>query len=250
MTPRSKRRRVVIIVQARMTSSRLPGKSTMDVAGKPLLRHCLERLQSCRSHDELILATGDSESDDPTAALCASLDLTCVRGSLDDVLARYGAAAEAGRAEVIVRVTGDCPLIDPGIVDQVVDAFLATDCDYASNVHDRSVPLGGDTEVFSRAALDAAVREADKPYEREHVTPFIYMRPERFALLDVDCGLRRDRPYRLCVDTEADLALIRAVFERLGPGNLFPLHEAVTLLNENPALAAMNADVAQKTLEE
>lgn len=240
--------RIVAIVQARMGSERLPGKSLVSVAGKPMLQHVVERLQRSALLTEVVIATSDHPRDRSIATLATDLHVRPVLGREQDVLARYALAAWQASASVVVRVTGDCPLIDPEIVDETIEAYLDDPrCAYAANVIERTFPRGCDTEVFSAESLFAADEEARLPHEREHVTPFIRSRPDRFPQQSVVAPEEWRRPqYRLCVDTPEDLALIRAVFDMLGPGNGFTMSAIVACLDRHPELPALNAHVEQK----
>jgi spore coat polysaccharide biosynthesis protein SpsF len=235
---------VVCISQARMGSSRLPGKVLLPVLGRPLLEWHVQRLQRARQIDRLVVATTVEPQDDPIAALCEALGVAVFRGSERDVLSRYaGAAAEHGAATV-VRVTSDCPLIDPELVDRVVAAFLAADVDYMA-LDTTSVPRGLDTEVFTRAALDEAAAQATAAPEREHVTPYIYHRPQRFRLASVS----PETPVigRWCVDEPADYELVRRIIETLGKnGPGFSWRECAALLDAHPEWRALNSAVMQK----
>ncbi len=248
------RPRVVCISQARMTSTRLPGKVLMEAAGKPLLEHHLERLGRCRTLDALVLATTVNATDDPLEALGRRLGLPVFRGSEQDVLSRFaGAAAEAG-ADIVVRVTSDCPLIDPALVDGLVAAFLAgrgevPPLDYLS-IDTSLLPRGLDAEAFTRAALDEAAEQAADPAEREHVTPYIYRRPGRFRL---GRPLRPDGAgpveLRWCVDEPADFELVRRLLEALLPENpTFGWQDCCKVLEAHPDWAGINREVRQKTV--
>jgi spore coat polysaccharide biosynthesis protein SpsF len=232
-----------------MGSSRLPGKVLRSVAGRPLLAFVIERLRAARSVDSVAIATSTLPSDDAIAAWCDGAGVRCERGDEADVLARYHLAARATDADVIVRITGDCPLIDPAIVDRVVERFAAGDVDYVSNVMTRTFPRGLDTEVFARAALDAAFTEARDPAEREHVTPFIWRRPQRFRLANVAHATDLSR-HRWTVDTEEDFELIRRMLEALTAqhGLAFALDDCVALIERHPDWTALNAAVEQKPL--
>jgi spore coat polysaccharide biosynthesis protein SpsF len=242
--------RVVAVIQARMGSSRLPGKSLIDLAGKPLLQHVVERLQRASLITEVVIATSDHPRDNPIEALATDLDIRPVRGSENDVLARYALAAWQANATTIVRVTADCPLIDPDITDMVIDSFQSDPgCVYAANVVERTFPRGCDVEVFSADALYTADREARLPFEREHVTPHLLSNPGRFPQQSLTAPEKWRRPsYRLCVDTHEDLALVSAIYERLGPDNGFPITRVIEYLDAHPDLPAMNAHVEQKKL--
>jgi spore coat polysaccharide biosynthesis protein SpsF len=236
-----------VIVQARMTSTRLPGKVLMDVAGRPMLERELERLLRCQRADEIVLAVTTNDDDDPLVELARRLDLRWHRGSEHDVLGRYaGAAGEAG-ADVVVRVTSDCPLIDPVEADAVIAALEQERCDYASNILERTLPRGLDTEALWRDVLERAHRLASSPPAREHVTWFVHTeRPDLFLLHSVR------RPYdaadlRWTVDTPRDLALVRRLYAELGLAER-PLAtaEIVEHVRAHPELATLNADVTQK----
>ena len=208
------------IIQARMSSSRLPGKVLADVAGVPMLGRQVARLRRSARMDELVLATSDQASDDAVADYAARLDLTVVRGPLDDVLARFGRALEAfPEAATVVRMTADCPLTDWRVLDAVIDSHAAAKADYASNTPAvRTYPHGLDIEVMTAAALRTAVREASDPYDREHVTPFLYRNPARFRLefLSQSPSLAH---LRWTVDHPADLDFVRHVYGALHAAN-------------------------------
>lgn len=243
--------RVVCISQARMTSSRLPGKVLRQVAGRPLLAHHLDRLGRARRIDAVVVATTVNAADDPVVALAGSLGVPVFRGDENDVLDRFVRCAEAFDADVVVRVTADCPLIDPALIDAAVARFLdgrdqVPAVEYLS-IDTSRFPRGFDAEVFSRAALNAAGREATDPVEREHVTPFIYRRGDRFRLGEPLTPGQPVPPYRLCVDEPADLDLIGRVLEALLPGgNGFGWQECCKLLSHRPELADINRGVAQR----
>ena len=242
--------KVVAIIQARMGSERLPGKSLADVSGKPLLQHVIERLARTLRVSEIVVATTPNPRDEAIVDLARSLGVRAVVGSEDDVLARYLIAAREALADVIMRVTGDCPLIDAGLADAVVDAFYHHKVDYATNREAAGFPRGMDAEVFSMGSFEQVAQEATLPYEREHVTPYYYRHPERFRIVQVDATGEYGRPdLRLCVDTEADLRLIRTIYERLGDeGNAFSILDIIHLFDREPALADINAEVVQKPL--
>lgn len=199
-----------------MSSSRLPGKVLADVAGMPMLGRQVERLRRSRRMDELVLATSDQASDDAVADYAARLDLTVVRGDLDDVLGRFALALDAyPEATTVVRMTADCPLTDWRVLDAVIDHRAATSADYASNTPQvRTYPHGLDVEVMTAAALRTALFEATDPYDREHVTPFLYRGPQRFRLefLSQSPSLAH---LRWTVDHPEDLNFVRHVYAAL-----------------------------------
>lgn len=241
---------VVIIVQARMGSERLPGKVMKAVLGKPLLGYLIDQLQRVSKADKVVIATSTSANEAPIVDYCASRGIACFRGSLLDVLDRYDKAAEEHGATTIVRICSDCPLIDPAIVDQVIGYYLdhQPDYDYVSNCLERTYPRGQDVEVFSRQTLTTAAREAKLPEEREHVTPFLYRHPERFRLGSVK-GAKDYSALRWVVDTPNDLALITKLLEAVVPHHLhFGMQDVLEVLRRHPEWGEINAHVKQKEI--
>ena len=243
--------KTVIIVQARMTSTRLPGKVLREVGGKALLEYQIERLRRAALADQIVVATTTNASDAPIVALCERLAVPVWRGPEHDVLARYHGAALAHAADVVVRVTSDCPVIDPQVLDQTIGYYLdkAGQLDYVSNSLERSFPRGLDAEVFSFRALAEAFAEAVDEEEREHVTPFLYRRPQRYRLANVAC--RQDlSAHRWTVDTAEDFALVSSLIGALYPVlPRFGLWEMVAWLKGHPEISALNAHIEQKTLK-
>jgi spore coat polysaccharide biosynthesis protein SpsF len=208
--------RTVAVIQARMGSTRLPGKVLADLGGRPMLRFMIDRLRAAPV-DALVVATSDLSQDDAVADVADAAGLPVVRGPEADVLGRFAAALAAHPADHVVRLTADCPLADPAIVEEAVRRHLVTEADYTSNTIVRTFPDGLDVEVVRAAALRAAIDEATRPDEREHVTPFIYRRPDRFRLAAVvTAPCLADE--RWTVDTPADLERVRSVVHRLGHG--------------------------------
>lgn len=200
-----------------MTSTRLPGKVLADIGGRPALALMLHRLAGSRELDDVAVATSDDTSDDPVAELVESLGVPVVRGPLADVLGRYVMAADALGADAVTRMTGDCPLIDPAVVDLVVARFRAGDEDYVSNVEEpRTYPSGMDTEVISRAALERVAATAVAPDEREHVTIHVRRNPDLFRTASIDLDPPRGDAW-ICVDTPQDLELVRGILAATGP---------------------------------
>jgi spore coat polysaccharide biosynthesis protein SpsF len=237
----------VIMVQARMTSTRLPGKVLMPVLGKPLLAYEIERLKQCQLADNLMVATTVNATDDPIAALCETLSVPVFRGSESDVLSRYYGAAQQVNAQTVVRVTADCPLIDPAVIDRVIQHFQTANepLDYASNTLTRTFPRGLDTEVFSGAALAIAHREATEAAQREHVTPFFYQQPNRFKLASIEAPENLSQ-HRWTVDTPEDFELIRRILETLYPQNQhFTTRDVLEVLAKNSDWAELNAHIEQ-----
>lgn len=241
--------KVVAIIQARMGSTRLPGKVLLDLNGRTMLERVVGRTRRASLIDEVVVATTPHESDEPVVEECRRLDVPCFLGSEEDVLDRYHLAADTHRADVVVRITSDCPLIDPSETDRVVRSFLDSRPDYASNVLRRTYPRGLDTEVMSTATLAHAWLEAREPYERIHVTPYIYGHPDTFRLLSVT-GREDYSNYRWTVDTHEDLEFVREVYRLLGTHETAGWREVLTLLQANPRLVEINQSVRHKDLVE
>ncbi|HOE67339.1 MAG TPA: glycosyltransferase family protein [Candidatus Hydrogenedentes bacterium] len=240
--------RTVAIIQARMGSTRLPHKVLMYVSGQTMLERVVRRTQKAPFIDEIVVATTTSALDDPLVAECARLDVGVFRGSEMDVLGRYYGASVAHNAEAIVRITSDCPLIDPEVTGKTVEAFLNERPDYAANILDRTYPRGLDTEVFTFDALACAHAEASDAFDREHVTDYIMERPNRFRHVsvrhDADCSKGR-----WTVDTAEDLAFVRAVYAHFDGDDYVSWRQVWDFLKAHPELDAINRHVRQKTRE-
>jgi len=243
-------RRVVAIIQARMGSTRLPGKVLAEIAGVPMLVRTVERARLAMTvHDCMVATTWDAQ-DDAVEALCLTHGYRIFRGSVDDVLDRYYHAAVRASADVVVRLTADCPLLDPALVDLTVRTFLdaSPPADLVVNrlPGERTFPIGLDVEVVSFAALEQAWREAVEPHQREHVLPFLYDPPGRFRVV----RLNAERDYgrlRWTVDTREDLEFVRQVYARLGARGEFGWRDVLALVQAEPGLAEINAGVQHKT---
>ena len=235
--------RTVIIAQARMSSTRLPGKTLMDLGGKPVVDHVIARARAAHRADDVWVATTTDGTDDVLARHLDNARVPYVRGSLDDVLARYVQAADESRADTVVRITCDCPLIDPEVIDATIAAFRQLpEVDYCSNTLRRSYPMGMDTEVLSRAALERARAEATQPHEREHVTPYLYQHPELFRLQNVEAPEWATWPeLRLTVDEAADLAMLRSLLEYAAADS--GLSQLLDALRAHPEIAEHNRAV-------
>ena len=248
-----------------MGATRLPGKVLLDIGGQPMLVRVVERVRRARRVDRVVVATTTEDQDDPVAELCAQRGYACARGSLYDVLDRYVQAARAFDADAIVRITADCPVIDPQLIDLCVDEFRKAGADFAATrlppPWPRTYPIGEDVEVVRRAALERAWQEADRPHQREHVMPFFYEglpivplavplaqldspRGFHLALLNhvPDCGA-----FRWTVDTPEDLELLRQVYARFDNRDSFGWTEVLALFGREPGLAKINASVPQKS---
>lgn len=263
------KKKIVAIVQARYASSRLPGKVLLPIAGEPMLVRVVERARRAALLDQIVVATTTDRADDPLVELCTQRGYAYTRGSMFDVLDRYYQSALQVQADVIVRITADCPLIDPLEIDRTVSAFLQSGADFAANrlppPWKRTFPIGLDTEVCSFSALEEAYREARQPYEREHVMPYLYMNStifdsrafDRFPAGDLPKGqfkvlyVNYEVDYgdvRLTVDTAEDLALINEIFARFNGRDDFGWLDVIDLLEREPQLRILNANVAHKTV--
>ncbi len=242
-----KKPHVTAIVQARMGATRLPGKVLKKIMGKPMLELQLERLKHSREIDEIVIATSTNSVDQKIVNWAHKIRQEVYRGSETDVLDRFYQAAKKYQANIIIRLTGDCPLIDPNIVDQTIKAFIKGDYDYASNVHVRSYPRGMDTEVMSFSCLETAWKKAKSKYNREHVTAYIYSHPDKFRLKEIIAPTKLHRPeLRLTVDEIDDFRLINKIYETLYSQNPnFSLTEIIDLFNKNPKLSNLNQQVQQ-----
>ena len=236
---------VVTIIQARMGSTRLPGKVLMDIGGQTMLARVVRRASRATLVNQTVVATTTLSEDDVIVRECGSLGV--FRGSPIDVLDRYCRAQRKFGADVIVRITADCPFIDPEVINHVVYAFLERDIDYASNTIYRSYPRGLDIEVMTSKALLSAEMGANQHLEREHVTPFIYMHPDRFRLYPV-YRTEDDSDNRWTVDTSEDLAFARAVYSLFGNQDDFRWMDVLGALKDHPEIVALNAQIRQKSL--
>ncbi len=246
--PTQKKPRVVLIIQGRMAATRLPGKPLKTVMGKPLLSYLIERVRRCQRVDAIVVATTTNPLDGAIVEFCQANDVECFRGSEHDVLLRYLHAARHYKADVIVRVTADCPLIDPYVIDDVVAYFLKNSprLDYASNCIQRTYPRGMDVEVFSMASFEKVAKEAKNSNEREHVTPYYYFHPELFHLGNVTRDPDESR-HRWTVDEEDDFALIKTILETVYPTNpQFSLEDLLKEFEKHPDWIKINAHVKQK----
>ena len=240
--------RVLNIVQARMGATRLPGKPLLEVMKRPLLSYQLERLKRCHKVDEIIVATTTHPRDQAIVDFCQQERVSVFRGSEEDVLERYDQAAKVFNADIVIRGTGDCPLIDPAVVDQALEFFLKRHptYDYVSNILERTYPRGMDVEVFSRASLEQAARNAKSVDEREHVTPYIYQHPETFALGSL-VREPNESYHRWTVDTSEDFELISTILKTLYPKNpSFTMVDILQAFKEHPDWIKINAHVQQK----
>lgn len=242
--------KTLVVVQARTGSTRLPDKIMMPLAGKPLLQQMLERVKAARMRFDLVVATTTDRSDDPVRALCRAIDVECYSGHPTDLLERHCRAAEAARADDIVKIPSDCPLIDPAVIDRVLEFHDAhrDSVDYTSNLHPASYPDGNDVEVIPYRVLEEAAGEATRPFEREHTTPFIWERPARYRLGNVawETGLNYSMTHRWTIDYPEDYTFIRTVYDELWSptGPPFSLGDILALLEARPEIGRINARYA------
>ena len=242
--------RVVAIVQARMSSSRLAGKVLEPIQGEPMLAWVVDRSRLAKMVDEVVVATSSDDADIPIVNLCTLKDYPCYRGDATDVLDRIWKTAHAYKADVIVRITADCPLIDPDLIDATVETLMGSDpgVDFATTrlPWQRTYPIGLDVEACTRKVLEIAWQEAREPHQREHVMPYVYENPDRFSIVQ----LNAEHDYgnlRWTVDTKEDLEFVREIAARLPNSSSFRWRDILTLLEENPELKAINASVEHKT---
>ena len=236
------------IIQARMNSNRLPGKVLQDICGQTMLACVLRRVKRASLLDQVIVATSATDADNAIIDECQKLAVPTFRGSEVDVLDRFYHAMLSCGADVAVRITADCPLIEPEIIDKVLRAFLSSNVDYASNTLNRTYPRGLDVEVTKLSALKCAWEQSSKLYHRAHVTPYLYENPQKFKLLSVT-NKTDWSCYRWTVDTSDDLEFVRKVYELLGCNDLFNWREALRICNKNPGIVELNRHVEQKALE-
>lgn len=240
---------ILTVVQARMGSSRLPGKVLLPLVGAPLLVRMVERVQRARLAGTVVVATTTDPTDNAVADCCAAHGLPCFRGDALDLLDRHYQAARHFGADVVLKIPSDCPLIDPAVIDQVLGFYLenAGRYDFVSNLHPATFPDGNDVEVMPIAALETAWREARRPLEREHTTPFFWENPDRFRLGNVvwDSGQDFSMSHRWTIDYQEDYDFISAVYEALYPQNPgFGLPDILALVARRPDIAALNAHLA------
>ena len=239
----------IAIIQAHMGSTRLPGKVLLDLGGRTMLARVVRRAQSASRLNEVTVACSSEPADDPIVDECRSLGVRVHRGSDSDVLDRYQGAATEFAPDAIVRITSDCPLIEPEIVDKVIAEFARLDVDYASNTVDRSYPRGLDVEVFKRSCLDRAWSEAREPYQRVHVTPYFYQNPRLFKLAQ----LREESDLsemRWTVDTPEDFEFVSQIYRHFRNSDDFSWLKVLDLLSDRPELADINRHIRQKELRD
>ncbi|MBD3109666.1 glycosyltransferase family protein [Bacillus sp. AGMB 02131] len=239
--------KVVAIIQARMGSTRLPGKVLKQVMNKPLLDYQIERLKRAKMLDDIVIATTVIERDKEIVRYCEERSLSYFKGSEQDVLSRYYEAAQNVNADVIVRITSDCPIIDPAVVDDVISHFLQDPSfDYVSNTIERTYPRGMDTEVFPFAVLNRVHQEATAYPDREHVTSYIVRHPHKFHIKQVKQETD-ESGFRLTVDTPEDLQVIEHILQHLYVQSpFFSQQDVIAFLKQRPDVVRLNENIQQK----
>jgi spore coat polysaccharide biosynthesis protein SpsF len=243
--------KVVAIIQARMGSTRLPGKVLQKIAGKTVLEHVVTRVKKSNEVDEIVIATTDKQEDDILVEEIRRLNTKYYRGSEDDVLSRYYYSAFENNADIIVRITSDCPLIDPFVTDKLISFFKKNTYDIVSNagsdLGERTFPRGLDTEVFAFEQLRSAFEKSTEEYQREHVTPYIYEHSDKIYYYKNNEDFSK---YRWTLDTPEDMELIKQIYEQLYKGyHDFYLEEIINLFKEQPDLYKINQHIEQKKIK-
>lgn len=245
-------RHTCVILQARITSTRLSAKVFMQICNKPIIALVIERLKHCKKIDDIILAIPDTNKNDVLEEYARNIGCHYTRGSENDVLSRYYQTAKQFAVTDIIRVTADCPLIDPRLVDFMVGYYLTKKVDYAAIDTDKYFPRGLDAEIFSFETLKKVNKEAHQSYEREHVTPYIYEHPELFKIkfLEAEKNLRRPE-LRLTIDTQEDFNLVNEIFKNLySEDKIFLAEDVIDFLDSHPELLLINKEITQKKLGE
>jgi len=240
--------KIVATIEARMGSTRLPGKVLMPILGKPMLEHMIERVKKAKLVDEIIIATSTNERDVVLEELAKRVRVSCFRGSEDDVRGRVLQAAKTYKADHIVELWGDTPVIDPDIIDAAVKYYLSNDYDCVGTCLDKTFPFGISLLIFSTNTLDEVSRITNDPVDRENVSTYIYGHPEKYKIGNLPCPPELKRPeLRLVVDELADFKLITEIFEHLYPTNPnFRTKEIIQLLDDNPGLLDLNRHIKQR----
>ena len=236
-------KKILIIIQARLSSTRLPQKVLFDLLGKPLLIRMVERVKSSNLASKIVVATTCKSEDDELVGLCKTNNISYFRGSNLDLLDRHYKCAQKEKADVVIKIPSDCPLIDPKVIDRVIIDHLKGEFDYTSNLHPQSYPDGQDVEVMNFSILEKAWKYAKKSYEREHTTPYIWENKSKFRINNVtwEKGIDLSMKYRIVIDYYEDYKLIKSVFENLYLKNtMFDINEIVSFLDQNTAISKLN----------
>ena len=246
--------KIVATIEARMGSSRLPGKSLKKILNKPLLQFMIERVKKTNLVDEIIIATSINSNNDPIENLSKSMDVTCFRGSEDDVLKRVLDAAESSQGDIILELWGDCPLIDPKILDELLSFYLENNFDCVGTVlpnFPKKFPLGISALVFSTKILKEVNELTQNPDDRENVSNYIYEHPEKYSLASLPCPDNLNHPeLRLVVDEQDDFNLVKKILETLYPENQnFSTSDIIDLIKSSPDIVKINENVVQRRLK-
>ena len=237
--------KIVAMIQARMTSTRFPGKVLKTIAGKPMLWYVVNRVRTAKKIGDVVVATSTDPSDDFIEDYCKSNKIKYFRGDLDNVLKRYYETAKKFNADAIVRITSDCPLIDGKLIDEGIKEFMRSDCDYLSNTVKRTFPRGFDFEIFTFDALNAAFKNATKEPEREHVTPYIWRNhPEDFKIKYFKREIDKSH-FRITVDTPEDFELVKILVEKYRT-DIKSADDIIEILDDHPEISQLNAHIEQK----
>ncbi|MCP5335062.1 MAG: glycosyltransferase family protein [Oceanospirillaceae bacterium] len=233
---------ITAIIQARMSSSRLPGKVLMPLGDVPILELIIRRLRLVKRIDTIIVATSDGAEDDPIAQLCATLGVAVVRGDLHDVLTRFNLAVEQYPSQHYIRITADCPFTDPDLINNLIDSHLSSNADYSSNALHPTYPDGFDAEIFTCHAFNKTLLSANKQYEREHVTYFIYTHPDIFVINSVN-GVCDKSSYRVTVDTQEDYIFVNNLVRDIGMNSIdIRFKDVVDFLDSCPVEYFINSN--------
>ena len=240
--------KIVATIEARMTSSRLPGKPMMEVCGHPMLGHLVDRLKAVESIDIIVLATTTNQTDDAMAQYASSIGIEVFRGDEDDVMGRVVNAGKSVDADVIVEITGDCPIIDPEIIEQAIRSYRENTYEYVGNQHIRSYPDGMDVQVFALETLVKSEAMTNEPLDREHVTLHIRNNPQIFSHLNLVAPPEQHWPdLGLTLDEQSDFDLLKLIIENFYEENpLFSCLDVVRFLRANPKLREINCEVTRK----
>lgn len=246
------KKKITVIIQARMGSTRLPGKVLMNINGKTVLHHVIDRVSQCKNIDDIIIATTNLEKDDLIVKEVEKIGCKYFRGSEDNVLDRYYEAATLNKSDIIIRITSDCPLIDPKVVDEMIEFYINNNYEMVTNAcadsSKRTYPRGLDTEVFSYKVLKEAKENAKESYQLEHVTPYIYENTTKIFYYKNNIDYSK---YRFTLDTKEDLKLIKEIYRNLYFGeNNFYLKEVIEVMENNPDLYFINNGIKQKHIKE
>jgi len=246
-----KKNNIIAIIQARMGAERLPGKVLMDIVGRPMLWHIINRVRHSKYINKIIIATTTNKDDDQIENFCKTYNIDFYRGNEDDVLDRYYQAAELWNTDIIVRITSDCPLIDSEVIDKVIHSYLKNKNNFngSGNTIKRTYPRGLDTEVISFSTLERVWNDAKKDYQREHVTIYIYEHLDQFKMCSVE-NKENLSSFRWTVDEEKDLEFVRTIYKKLyQERKIFLMRDVLRLLEREPYLKEINKNIKQKNIK-